>query len=126
MSVQIIEKDGQPEYAILPYDEYRSLLEKAEELDDIAVFDGAVRELAEGRDELIPGEIVDRLLAGENAVRVWRQYRELTQAELAARVGLAQSYVAMVERGERSGSVQALRKMAAAVGVDLDALIDEP
>ncbi len=35
MSAQIIEKNGKPEFAVVPIDEYQLLLEKAEELDDL-------------------------------------------------------------------------------------------
>lgn len=125
MNTQIIEKDGRPEWVVVPYDEYMRLLERAEELSDIEVFDSAKRDLEEGRDELIPGEVVDRLLAAESPVKVWRQYRGLTQTDLAVRAGLSQSYVTMIERGERTGSIEALHKIAAALKVDLDDLISE-
>jgi hypothetical protein len=42
MNVQILEKDGQPEWAIIPYQEYQQLLELKEELDDIHEFDTAL------------------------------------------------------------------------------------
>lgn len=126
MNTQVIEKDGCPEWAVIPYNEYIRLLERAEELSDIEAFDSAKRDLAEGRDELIPGAVVDRLLAAENPVRVWRQYRELTQTDLAVQAELSQSYVTMIERGERTGSIEALHKIAVALKVDLDDLISEP
>lgn len=125
MNTQIIEKDGRPEWAVIPYDEYLRLLERAEELSDIEAFDNARRDLEEGRDELIPGEVVDRLLAAESPVKVWRQYRGLTQTDLAVQAGLSQSYVTMIERGERTGSIEALRKIAAVLKVDLDDLVSE-
>lgn len=125
MNTQVIEKDGRPEWAVVPYDEYLRLLERAEELSDIEAFDSAKRDLEEGRDELVPGEVVDRLLAAESPVKVWRQYRGLTQTDLAVRAGLSQSYVTMIERGERTGSIEALRKIAAALKVDLDDLVSE-
>ncbi|MDN5870978.1 MAG: helix-turn-helix transcriptional regulator [Nitrococcus sp.] len=50
----------------------------------------------------------------------------MTQAELADRAGVSQSYVAMIESGERTGRVDALRKIAAALGVDLDDLVIKP
>lgn len=126
MSTQVIEKDGRPEWAVIPYDEYMSLLERAEALGDVEAFDRAKRELDDGRDELVPGEVVDRLLAGENPVKVWREHRGLTQAGLADQADLSQSYVAMIERGERTGRIDALRKIAAALRVDLDDLVVEP
>ncbi|WP_435102295.1 helix-turn-helix domain-containing protein [Arhodomonas sp. AD133] len=125
MSAQIIEREGRPEYAVIPYDEYQDLLRKAEELDDVTAFDRATRELEEGRDEVVPGDVVDRLLAGENPVKVWREHRRLTQTELAEQAGVSQSYVAMIERGDRTGRVDALRKIAGVLEVDLDDLLEE-
>lgn len=110
---------------MIPYDEYMSLLERAEALSNIEAFDRARRELDDGHDELVPGEVVDRLLAGESPVKVWREHRGLTQAALADQAGMSQSYVAMIERGERTGRIDALRNIAAALRVDLDDLVVE-
>lgn len=35
MKPQVIQKDGKPEYAVIPYDEYEHLLEDARMLADI-------------------------------------------------------------------------------------------
>ncbi|HEB99119.1 MAG TPA: type II toxin-antitoxin system Phd/YefM family antitoxin, partial [Thiotrichales bacterium] len=44
--IQIIEKDGKPEYAVVPYEDYRRLLELAENAEDIRAGDEALRALA--------------------------------------------------------------------------------
>ena len=126
MTAQIIRKDGQPEYAIVPWEQYETLLRKAEAMDDAAVFDRAVRELEEGHDEVVPAGIVNRLLAGETPVRVWREYRGLTQAELAARSGLSQSYIAMLERGARRGTTDKLGRLAQTLELDPEDLLPVP
>lgn len=94
-------------------------------LDDGAAFDRAVRELEEARDEVVPAEIVNRLLAGETPVRVWREYRGLTQAELAARSVLSQSYIAMLERGARRGTTDKLHRLAQTLELDPEDLLPE-
>jgi PHD/YefM family antitoxin component YafN of YafNO toxin-antitoxin module len=38
MSVQVIEKNGKPEWAVLPYDEYERLVEEAEMLQDVRAY----------------------------------------------------------------------------------------
>ena len=123
MNVQVIERDGKPEYAVVPYDEWRRLVELAEEAADIRDAEQAMRELERGEDELVPGEIVARLLDGEPPVRVWREYRGLTQAQLAERADITQGAVAQIESGKRRGSVDLLRKLAAALEVEVDDLI---
>lgn len=118
MKAQIIEKDGQPEWAILPYEEYRSLLEQAEGVADAMDFDRAQANLAAG-EELVPAGLVDRLLTGEPPLRVWREHRGLTQEALAAQVGITKSYLSQLEGGKRGGSLPVLRRLATALGVDL-------
>ena len=56
MKAQIIEKDGRPEFAVLPYEEYVRLIEEAEMLQDIGDYDAAKGAL-ERDEELIPSEV---------------------------------------------------------------------
>ena len=107
MSVQIIEKDNEPEYAVLPYAEYLKLVEMAEDAADIAAFDAALRDEAEA----VPDTVVQRLVGGENPVRVWREHRGLTQGELAGKAGIAPPYLSQIEAGSRKGSAEVLKKL---------------
>lgn len=79
--------------------------------------------LASGEEELIPAEIVDRLLSGENRLRVWREHRGLTVRALAERAGLAQPYLSQIETGRREGTVETYRKLACALSLSLDDLL---
>ena len=72
--------------------------------------------------ERLPGEMVHRLVAGENPVRIWREYRGLSQRALAARAGLNFAYLSQIETGVRKGTVATKRKLAETLGVDLDDL----
>jgi DNA-binding XRE family transcriptional regulator len=72
--------------------------------------------------EAVPAELVDRLLSGESPVKVWREYRGLSQRGLAARAGLNFTYLSQIETGARKGPVQTMKKLAEALGVDLDDL----
>ena len=63
MSVQLILKEGQPEYAFIPYETYMRLVEDAEMLTDIRDYDTARQSVAEG-EELVPAEVVYALLDG--------------------------------------------------------------
>ena len=86
---KLITTPGGEELVLLPKDEYERLVEAAEDLADIAAYDEAMRKLAAGEDELIPSEIVDRLLfSDESPVRVWRDHRGLTVKELAEAAGI--------------------------------------
>jgi DNA-binding XRE family transcriptional regulator len=122
--IQIIERDGEPEYAVVPIETYRRLLERAEEAADVRAFDEALAAVANGEDEVVPAEVARRLLSGEETpVRVWREYRGLTQAELAAMAGVGKSYLSQVERGSKAGSLRLMRRLATALGVDMEDLV---
>ncbi len=123
MSAQIIENNGVPEYAVVPIADYRVLIEKAEMLDDVAAFDKAEATLAAGEDELVPSDIVDSLLDNVNAVKVWREYRGMSQAVLADAAGLSQAYIAQIETGKREGRIDAYRAIARVLEVNIDDLV---
>jgi DNA-binding XRE family transcriptional regulator len=72
--------------------------------------------------ERVPIELVDRLLAGESPLKVWREYRGLTQRALAARTGLDFTYLSQIETGARKGPVKTMKKLAKALSIDLDDL----
>lgn len=122
MSVQIIMKEGAPEYAVLPYDTYLRLIEDAEMLADIQDYDGAIQAIADG-EELIPAEVVDALLDGGQPIRVWREYRGLSQAEVAAKAGISGSYLSQLESGKRDGTTEVLSAIAAVLDVTLDDVV---
>lgn len=72
--------------------------------------------------ERVPAELVDRLLAGENPVRVWRQHRGLTLEALAGAAGIGKAYLSQIETGGRTGPIATMRRLATALQVDLDDL----
>ena len=113
---QIIHDDeGEPAFAVIPWQEYARL----EMVDDEELYDQAK---AVGG-ESFPIEVVDRLLAGEKAVRVYRGCRGMTQKQLAHSAGISTLYLSQIERGRRTGSARTLSALAVALGVGVDDLI---
>ena len=55
-----------------------------------------------------------------------RRLVEMTQQEVATAAGVSRSMVALIEHGANGVDVYRLRRMAAAVGMDLAELFDEP
>jgi DNA-binding XRE family transcriptional regulator len=119
MSVQFIEANGHRLFAVVPMDIYIDLLEKAEFLEDVAAYEKAKR----NDDELVPSGVVYRLVDGENKIKVWREYRQMTQIELAEKCGMAQATIAQMEGGKRAGSIAVMKKIAKALRLDLDDLV---
>lgn len=104
---------------ILPLAEYEALIDQA----DVASADKVKADIAAGRDELVPSEIVNRILDGENPVRVWRSHRGMSARDLATATGLSAPYISEIESGKKEGSVSAMKKIAEALKVNLDDLV---
>jgi DNA-binding XRE family transcriptional regulator len=121
MNVQVIQRNGKPEWAVIPYEEYEQLLEQVEMLQDIHAYDEAKQAIADG-EELIPSEIIYAILDGENPVRVWRTYRGLSQAQLASAANISVAYLAEIESGTRQATTTEMSALAEALGLDLDDL----
>ena len=119
MNVQFIKHSGQDEYAVLPIADYETLLDKSEQFDDVVAFDKAIR----ADEETLPSEMVKQLIEGENKIKVWRQYRGLTQSVLADKSGVAQAYIGQLETGKRVGTVEVMKSIAAALLLDIDDLV---
>ena len=124
-NIQLIERDGKPEWAVLPYEEYLNLLEQAEMLEDIRDYDAAKAALENGEDELIPAEVIYAILDGENPIKVWREYRGLTQQQLADKAGISKPYLSQIETGKRTGTTEILTTIAKALDVSLDEVVQK-
>ncbi|MCK2097545.1 helix-turn-helix domain-containing protein [Thauera aromatica] len=122
MNVQTITRDGKPEYVVLPWAEYRALLQALDDARDAARLDEFARKLASGEEETVPAAVVDALLCGDNPVKVWREHRGLTQEALAAQAGISKAYLCQIETGKRDGAIKTLRAIAAALRVSVDDL----
>ena len=111
------------ETVTIPRAEYERLCALEEDLADIQAALGLEARIASGEEELVPSEVVDRLLDGESPLRVWREHRKLTQAELARSSGVNRIQIVDIEAGRNSGSVHTLRKLATALAISVDDLI---
>jgi len=123
MNVQIIQKNGAPEWVIIPYESYLQLIEDIETAEDIRDYDLIKQRIVSGEEELIPGEIVYAILDGESPIRVWRKYRQQSQRQLARSAGISVPYLSQLEVGKRSGTAKVLNSIAAALRVSLDEII---
>lgn len=102
----------------LTREEYDSLVERNEELEDIL----AAIEADSG--VTIPHEPAVAIMNGASPIQAFREYRGLTLQELSNRTNLSISYLSEIERGRKSGSISALARIAATLGTTVDILID--
>lgn len=119
-----------PDTVTLSRADFEALLAVREDAADNAAVDAQeAREAREGvaaaRADYLPLELVDRLLAGESAVRVWRLHRGLTLRDLAERAALSPSYLSAIETGQKPGSLAATVRIARALGVTVETLASE-
>jgi len=98
----IIEKNGVPDYIVLPYQEFVRLFDKAE--------------------ALIPNDVVSRFVDCDSIVKAWREHLGLTQEEVATRLGISQAAFSKLENSAKLRP-SSRRKIAAALGIGTDQLV---
>lgn len=96
MNVQVIEREGQPEYAVLAWADYQELLRAAGRL--------PARSAAETPTLSPPAFAVENL-------RSLREARQLAPEQLARAVGISPHYLALIESGERQPDQAILRAL---------------
>ncbi len=121
MKVQTIEQDGQPVFAVIPYDEYEKLLNAAKGKDKYSNLDKIVAAIEAG-EETFPLEFVEKLVETNSRLREWRKYRCLTQTQLASKARISQSAIATIELGKRVPNMNTGRRLADALKCDIDDL----
>jgi transcriptional regulator with XRE-family HTH domain len=100
--------DGTAQHAILPWQEYQALLRAAE---------------GRGLEPPVPAEVRQAIADGMHPVRAWREQRHLNQGQLAAMVGISRAYLAQIEGGERTGTIEVMARVARALDRRLEDLI---
>ncbi|MEI9408772.1 helix-turn-helix transcriptional regulator [Mesorhizobium salmacidum] len=108
--------------AILPLADYESLVEAAEDSADIQTYDRIKQKIAAGEEELIPAAVVNRILEGENKIRVWREHRGMSARDLAEKTEISAGYLSQIETGTRDGTFDTIKRIAAALNVSVDDL----
>ena len=124
MTVQFVEIQG-AEMAIMPAAEFHKLAEMAEERADIeAAIRAQIR--AEAGEEFVPHALVSRLVDGEPPLRVWREYRGVSQAQLGKIVGVNQKTISLIEAGKRDPGSRHWLALAEALNVDIEDILPLP
>ncbi|MBN9505914.1 MAG: helix-turn-helix transcriptional regulator [Altererythrobacter sp.] len=103
--------------------EYDRLIEAAAELEDLRAYDRAIARLEAGEDDLIPAEYVARILAGEHPLRIYRELRSYTQQQLADASGVNRVQIADIEGRRKNGSIETMKRLAAALNLAIDDLV---
>lgn len=119
MSVQVIMKDGRPEWAVIPYEQYEALLA------------AAGKPQAEPSAPDVPGAhsvpaSPPAPSSGQfSTVKLHSrvQASAKSEAELAKDAGISPAYLAQISAGERAPSPAIIRGLAQALGIKADDLL---
>src|SRR3954462_1083831 len=103
--------DGSPQHVVLTWEAFQALQGQAS---------GQVHGQ---RERSVPAAIRQRQTEGVAPVRAWREHLGLSQAELARRIGISRAYLAQIETGERTGTVEVLARAARSLGCLIEDLI---
>ena len=100
---QVIEKNGVPLFVLVPYNEYISRYQ-----DEKVYF---------------PHEVVElHAIEGKSVIRAWREYKKISQREVAKRIGISQSAYSQMEKPDARLRNSTLEKIASALQIDLNQL----
>jgi len=120
MNTQIIEQNGKPAFAIVPFDEWKALLEKIEDTQDIADANAA------RDDEEFPLDFVRRLVEGDQHPLVaWRKYRGLSLQSLAQACGVTKQMLSAIGRRRAKPSSALLARLACELRCNMEDLLPE-
>lgn len=121
--MQSIKTPAGEELVVLPRADFDRLLTAAEALAAVAKAQEVIGRISRGEEETFPHELVKRLRKGEDhPIRIFREYRGLTQAKLAAAAGINPQYVWQLEHGRAKGGDKTLRRLAQVLVVAPDLL----
>ena len=122
MNAEVLTIKGE-KFAIIPLAVYEKLIEMIEDAQDVADAKAIEERIARGEGEYMPASVVNAILDGESPVKVYREYRKKTQAELAAEAGLSVDMIKKIESGKSDGSLKSLKAIAKALKVDLEDIV---
>lgn len=116
---RIIAPDG-TELVVMRAQDYARLVAAAGDEDacDIRLADRARRD-DEAR---YPASVADAILAGVAPMRAWREYRGISQADLARLAGVTATALSKIESAKRIGRPGTRRAIAKALDVPVSAL----
>lgn len=108
MDLQVISRDGEPEYAVLPWAQYQALLKAA----GVSAQSDSQPTLAPAASMSLADDAGAAELPGLDQLAALRAAKGLEVAQLARTVGISPSYLEMIERGERKPDDAILRSLA--------------
>jgi DNA-binding XRE family transcriptional regulator len=92
---------------------------------DAAAHDRTMADIATGKQEWLTTDEVSACIAEATPLAFWRKKRGLAQKVVAARAGISPSYLAGLEAGNRKGDPALFFKLARALQVRMEDLVEQ-
>ena len=109
ISHQIIKKDGKPIFVLVPWEEYAEYMTPQQRKDEKKVY--------------FPHEVVElHAIEEKSLVRAWREYKKLSQKQVAQRMNITQGAYSQMERPNAKLRKPTLKKIAKALEVEIEQL----
>lgn len=84
----------------------------------------ALRLYANAREVRTDERAAPKFVRGQARLRAWREFRGLSVAELARKVGISEAYVWQLEASQRVGTLKTLQRIAAVLSISVSDMID--
>lgn len=110
--------EGAAQHAVLRWDQFQALMQAAKAEAATAPVQAPAPPSA-----ALPSEVRQAIGEGTHPVRAWRDHRSLNQAQLATLVGISRAYLAQIEGGERTGTLDVTARIARALGCLIEQLM---
>lgn len=105
INYQIINQDGEPAFAVIPYKDFVRFIKPVK------------------KGSTIPHEVVRANVVNNiPLLRAWREYLGLTQANVAKRAGITQAALSQLESSSAKPRKATLEKLAHALGLKIEQL----
>ncbi len=122
MNAEVVTIKGE-KFALLPFAMWEQMVETLEDAQDIAQAKEIKRRIAAGDGEYFPEQVITDIVMGKNKIKVYREYRGMTQAILADKSGVSVDTIKRLETSAEGGSVKTIKAIANALSIDVDMLI---
>ena len=104
---QTIYRDKKPEFVVLPVKEYNKLISAFEDFQDIQ----EIRDYLANPGETFPMEVVQALSEGICPIKVYREYRGLSQSSLAQKAHVSKQYISQMIKELEVNRVITLKRL---------------
>ena len=91
--------------------------------DDILFIKKAKQEVELGIDELVPLNIMKKLLTNESKLKIWREYRGITLEELSSKTNISLSVISKIESNNQQIDLSKINLFSKVLRLNYDDLI---